>query len=102
MGTGHFGLYRELDLPKLFTRRYTSRLLKFYEVFNRQTTGRMNRDNFEAVYERNPYPSRRINDLTMPMVTICHRSFKHAGIRDWNALPENLRTMESKQVSRGN
>ena len=48
LGTGHFGLYRELDIPKLVTRRYTSRLIKFHYVFHRRTGGRMNRNDFET------------------------------------------------------
>ena len=58
----------------------------------------MNRDNFETIGERNPYPTRRQNDLTIPMVTteLCRRSFKNAGIRDWNALPDSIRENEEK------
>ena len=98
IGTGHFGLYRELDLPKLNKRRYTSRLIKLHNVFHRTTNGRMNRSDFVTIEQRNPYPSRRQYDLTIPMVTteLCRRSFKNAGIRDWNALPESIRTIVDK------
>ena len=100
MGTGQFGLYRELDLPKLTVRRYTSRLIKFYDVFHRTTRARMNRNDFETIDQRNPYPSRRRNDLTIPMINteLSRRSFKNAGIRDWNALPCSFREITEKKL----
>ena len=98
LGTSHFNLYRELDIPKLSTRRYTSRLMKFHQVLNRRTRGRLNRDDFETINQRNPYPSRRGYDLTTPMVNteLYRQSFTVAGIRDWNALPETIKEIETK------
>ena len=98
LGTSHFNLYKELDIPKLSTRRYTSRLMKFHQVLNRRTRGRLNRDDFETINQRNPYPSRRGHDLTTPMVNteLYRQSFSVAGIRDWNALPESIKEIETK------
>ena len=100
VGTKHFSLYRELDLPKLSARRYESRLVKLYEILNRNTPGRMNREDLESINERNPYPSRRGKDLTLPMVSteLCRTSFKHSGIRNWNALPHSMREANNKTV----
>ena len=93
IGTSHFSLYRELDLPKLTARRYASRLVKFHQVLNRRTKGRMNRDDYEFITERNPYPNLRIYDLTTPKASteLYRQSFRVAGIRDWNALPDGIR-----------
>ena len=100
IGTGHFSLYRELDLPKLSARHYASRLIKFHQVLNRNTKGRMNRDDYEFITERTPYPNRRIHDLTTPMVNteLYRQSFKIAGIRDWNALPDGIKSITTKSA----
>ena len=98
IGTSHFGLYRELDLPTLKTRRYSSRLIKFYEVMNRETPGRMNCCDYPTVGIRNPYPTRQGNDLALQVFNteLCRSSFRHSSIGDWNALPLGLRNLPSK------
>ena len=98
IGTSHFGLYRELDLPTLKTRRYSARMLKFFEVLNRDTDGRLNRSDFGTVEERNPYRTRYGNDLAIQTfhTELCRTSFRHQCIVDWNALPGSLRTIVEK------
>ena len=67
-----------------------------YEVLNRTTTGRMNRNNFLDVNARNPYPTRRGTDLYIPMchTKLCKGSFRLAG----NSLTDDIRSSTSKNA----
>ena len=60
----------------------------------------MNKFDFDWVSERNPYPTRRGNNLSLPPVfTEQYRnSFKNQSIRDWNGLPDGLRSMEDNSA----
>ena len=100
LGTSHFGLYRELDLPTLKTRRYSSRMIKFFEVLNRDTEGRLNRRDFGTVDERNPYSTRHGRDLAIQVFNteLYRTSFRHLCISDWNALPDSLRAIREKST----
>ena len=100
IGTSHFGLYKEVDLPTLKTRRYSSRMIKFYEIMNRETPGRMNCEDYPTVGIRNPYPTRQGKDLALQVFNteLCRSSFRHSCIIDWNALPISLREVPTKSA----
>ena len=97
-GTHHFKLYNEFDLPTLKRRRFVSRMVKFYEVLHRSDVDRMNSGSFAQVGNRNPYPTRRGQDISLPMARteLCRMSFRSQCVRDWNKLPDSTRTAESK------
>ena len=59
-----------------------------------------NRNNFDWVSERNPYPTRRENDISLPPdFREQHRnSFMNLSIRDWNCLPDSLRSIELRSA----
>ena len=89
-----------MNLPTLKARRYSSRLLKFYEVMNRDSEDRLNRNDFSTVQQRNPYSTRHGSDLALQVFNteLCRQSFRHRCISDWNALPESLRRITSKSA----
>ena len=65
LGTNHFNLYRELDLPTLKSRRKMSMILKLHEILNRRMPGRLDSSDIHLVTDRNPYPARRGDDLKL-------------------------------------
>ena len=103
IGTNHHCLLREFDLPTLKRRRYVSRMTKFYEVLHRTDVGRMNSSSFVRVASRNPYQTRRGEDLSLLLARTeqCRMSFRFQCIRDWNVLPDMVKTADNKHQFKG-
>ena len=98
IGTSHDLLYKEVDLPLLQQRRYVSRMLAMYDIVNSEVPGRLNRHSVNTVNDRNPYNTRQGNNLSLPLPRTEHfrRSFLPTAIREWNILPEEVKTSNSR------
>ena len=98
IGTNHEALYSVLDLPPLSQHRYVQRMTTLFDILRSDVAGRLNRSSVTAVQDRNPYPTRRGLDLTLPLPRSEHtrRSFLQTAIVAWNRLPTETRNLPSR------
>ena len=102
VGTSHHPLNRELMLPTLSRRRMTSRMVKFWQIINRQYEGQINRNNLTTHDQLHDYHTRHPNHFVSVK---CHteqrrKAFLNTSISEWNKLEEEIKSSTSKRIMR--
>ena len=90
-------LYRESGLLPLHKRRKFHRLVQMYKIFHRLCPDYLHDLLPPTVAQRNPYPMRNPTNLTIPATRTesFRRSFIPSTIRDWNSIPDNIKSAPS-------